>query len=90
MPPIPTYYRGHEAVASFLRRFPLTQAWKHRPTQANGQLAVGCYMYDPDQRAFLPHCIDVLTLTPEGDRISAVTAFLGADFPSFGLPVDVN
>jgi hypothetical protein len=47
-------------------------------------------MYDPAQQAFLPHCIDVLTLTPEGDRISAVTAFLGADFPSFGLPVDVN
>ena len=90
MPPIPTYYRGHEAVASFLRRFPLTQAWKHRPTQANGHLAVGCYMYDPDQQAFIPHCIDVLTLTPNGDRISAVTAFLGADFPSFGLPVDVN
>jgi RNA polymerase sigma-70 factor (ECF subfamily) len=90
MPPIPTYYRGHEAVASFLRRFPLTQAWKHRPTQANGHLAVGCYMYDPDQQAFLPHCIDVLTLTQDGDRISAVTAFLGADFPNFGLPVDVN
>ena len=88
MPPIPTYYRGHEAVASFLRRFPLTRSWKHLPTHANGQLAVGCYMYDHAQRAFLPHCIDVLTL--DGDRISAVTAFLGADFPSFGLPLDVG
>jgi RNA polymerase sigma-70 factor (ECF subfamily) len=88
MPPIPTYYRGHEAVASFLRRFPLTQAWKHRPTRANGHLAVGCYMYDRTRQAFLPHCIDVLTI--DGDRISAVTAFLGADLPSFGLPVEVG
>ena len=88
MPPIPTYYRGHEAVASFLSRFPLTQAWKHLPTRANGHLAIGCYIYDRTQHAFVPHCIDVLTL--QGEQISAVTAFLGADFPSFGLPVDVN
>jgi RNA polymerase sigma-70 factor (ECF subfamily) len=88
MPPIPTYYRGHEAVASFLSRFPLTRTWKHLPTRANGHLAIGCYMYDPAKGTFIPHCIDVLTLTPDGDRISAVTAFISADFPSFGLPVD--
>ena len=90
MPPIPTYFRGHEAVASFLRRMPLTRRWRHLPAQANGHLAVGCYMYDDPKEAFLPYCIDVLSLTPEGDRITAVTAFIGADFPSFGLPTDVN
>jgi RNA polymerase sigma-70 factor (ECF subfamily) len=88
MPPIPNYFRGHAAVASFLRRFPLTKSWMHRPTTVNGQLAIGCYMYDPTQRAYLPHCLDVLTL--RDDRISAVTAFLGTDFPRFGLPVNVG
>ncbi|WP_212516594.1 sigma-70 family RNA polymerase sigma factor [Actinospica acidithermotolerans] len=86
MPPVPTYFRGHEAIASFLSRYPLTRQWRHLPARANGHLAVACYMYDPGRQAFLPHCIDVLTL--RGDKISAVTAFLDADFEKFGLPVE--
>jgi RNA polymerase sigma-70 factor (ECF subfamily) len=53
------------------------------PTRANGQVAVGCYMWDGSRYA--PYVIDVLTL--DGDRIAAVTAFIDASlFVPFGLP----
>lgn len=99
MPPLASWYGGHEAVRAFLLRYPLTQRWKHLPTRANGQLAIGCYMYDADADDYLPHGIDVLTLS--GGKIAAVTAFLAADavpeappawltgddlFTRFGLP----
>jgi hypothetical protein len=44
------------------------------PTHANGQLAIGCYTWQDDEQAYLPFCVDVLTL--EGDRIKEVTAFI--------------
>ena len=99
MPPVPTWFRGHEAIREFLVRYPLTQRWKHQPTRASGQLAVGCYLFDQRKGWFAPAVIDVLTM--EGEKISAVTAFLadetlpphsggwvtGAElFARFGLP----
>jgi RNA polymerase sigma-70 factor (ECF subfamily) len=77
MPPVPTWFRGHQAIREFLVRYPLTQRWKHRPTRASGQLAVGCYLFDRETGRFTPTVIDVLTL--EGEKISAVTAFLAAE-----------
>ncbi len=44
------------------------------PTRANGQLAIGCYMWDEERGDYFAGAIDVLTL--RGDRIAAVTAFL--------------
>ena len=75
MPPLATWYRG-DRIPDFLRLGPLSGDWKwrHVPTHANGQLAVGCYTWDDDERAFMPFCVDVLTL--EGDRIKEVTAFI--------------
>jgi RNA polymerase sigma-70 factor, ECF subfamily len=94
MPPIPTWFRGHEALRQWLIRDPLSVRWRHRHTQANGQLAVGCYVYSDDAGDFLPTVIDVLTLS--GEQIAAVTAFIVADepdpagiFASFGLPARV-
>jgi RNA polymerase sigma-70 factor (ECF subfamily) len=105
MPPTPTWFRGHEAVRDFLVRFPLQRTWRHRISRANGQLALGCYLYDPEEAAFVPWVIDVLTLLPNG-KISAVTAFFGAEgvgpthnagwipgaelFVRFGLPTAVD
>jgi len=94
MPPMPTWFQGHDALRSWLTRDPLTQRWRHARTRANGQLAVGCYMYSADTGAYEPAVIDVLTLTTDG-QISAVTAFVLADglyadaaavFARFGLP----
>jgi RNA polymerase sigma-70 factor (ECF subfamily) len=75
MPPLATWYRG-DRIPDFLRLGPLSGdwRWRHIPTHANGQLAVGCYTWDDDQGAYLPFCVDVLTL--EGDRIKEVTAFI--------------
>jgi RNA polymerase sigma-70 factor, ECF subfamily len=90
MPPVLTWYQGHQAVRDFLVRYPLTGRWKHRPARANGQLAVGCYLFDEASNAFVPLVIDVLTL--RGDKIASVTAFHAADddviglFARFGLP----
>lgn len=95
MPPMPTWFRGHDALRRWLVRDPLPQRWRHAPTRANGQLAVGCYLYVADAGRFLPWVIDVLTLAPPGSaaEIAAVTAFVVADdpdpagvFAAFGLP----
>jgi len=102
MPPHTEWYRGHAALRQFLLRYPLTDRWRHWPAQANGQLAVACYLHDPVTGAYRPHGIDVLTL--RADKISAVTAFLAADTPPragawisgaelfarFGLPAELS
>jgi RNA polymerase sigma-70 factor, ECF subfamily len=85
MPPLPEWYAGHEAITGFLERGPMRRRWRHLATHANGQLAVGCYMWDDDAGTYAAQVIDVLTL--RGDRIEAITAFVDAElFASFGLP----
>jgi RNA polymerase sigma-70 factor, ECF subfamily len=74
MPPMPTWYRGKEAIAGFLSGFAFQHTWRHVPTSANGQPAVGCYRWVEEEGAFVGEVIDVLTL--DGDRILAVTGFV--------------
>jgi RNA polymerase sigma-70 factor, ECF subfamily len=92
MPPIPNWFTGHDALRGWLVRDPLPLRWRHHPTMVNGQLATGCYLFDQRAGDFLPHVIDVLTLSPDG-KIAAVTAFLVTEdrnpeefFAAFGLP----
>jgi RNA polymerase sigma-70 factor, ECF subfamily len=92
MPPIPSWFTGHADLRRWLVRDPLPLRWRHHPTTANGQLAVGGYLFDADAGDFVPHVIDVLTLSPEG-KITAVTAFFATEgrdpvefFAAFGLP----
>jgi RNA polymerase sigma-70 factor, ECF subfamily len=73
MPPCPAWYRG-EALATFLAEYPLRERWRHVPARANGQVAVGCYMWDDERDGYFAAVLDVLTL--RGDRVAAVTAFL--------------
>jgi RNA polymerase sigma-70 factor, ECF subfamily len=72
MPPCPMWFRGIETVSAFLTDYPLNERWRHIPTRANGQLAVGCYMWDGEKYAAA--VLDVLTL--RGDKVADVTAFL--------------
>jgi RNA polymerase sigma-70 factor, ECF subfamily len=74
MPPLPGWYRGHEAVAAFLTDYPMRERWRHVPTRANGQLAVGCYMWNEERESYVAAVLDVLTL--RGARIAEVTGFL--------------
>jgi RNA polymerase sigma-70 factor, ECF subfamily len=86
MPPLPSWYRGREAVAVFLRGVPLGGAkrWRLIPARANGQLAFGKYIWDDERHAFMPHGVNVLTL--RGAQIEEITAFLTPDaFRQFGL-----
>ena len=75
MPPVPNWFTGHDALRAWLVKDPLPLRWRHHPTTVNGQLAVGGYLFDQDAGDFVPHVIDVLTLSPYG-KIAAVTAFL--------------
>ncbi len=74
MPPMPGWYRGDEAIAAFLAEYPCRERWRHVPTSANGQAAVGCYMWDPERGSYVAGVLDVLTL--RGSEIVAVTGFV--------------
>jgi RNA polymerase sigma-70 factor, ECF subfamily len=80
MPPLASWYGGpvggRAEVEEWLRSAPLNGEWqwRHRPSSANGQLAVGTYTWVESAGCFLPFSLDVLTLAE--DRISEVTAFV--------------
>jgi RNA polymerase sigma-70 factor (ECF subfamily) len=104
MPPAPTWFQGLPSIREWLVRGPLPLRWRHQPARSNGQLAVGCYIFNQDKGSYLPAVIDVLTLA--GGKISAVTAFVAADaadlpqdsgreygeelFARFGLPAQLT
>jgi len=104
MPPLPSWYRGTAAIAGFLRQFGFNERWRHRPTSANGQPALGCYTLDPATRTWVPSALAVLSLREE--RVAEVDYFLTAEllgrwgdastaggvemFARFGLPASVS
>jgi RNA polymerase sigma-70 factor (ECF subfamily) len=90
MPPLATWYRGREAVAAFLRRWPMVSGarWRLVPARANGQLAFGHYSWDAEQDRFMPHGVDVLTL--RGEHIEEITIFRTPEaLGRFGLPAEI-
>ncbi|MGI5126779.1 sigma-70 family RNA polymerase sigma factor [Pseudonocardia sp. CA-107938] len=85
MPPLTSWFRGAEQISGFLARGPHRVTWKHVPTRANGQLAVGCYIRSEETGRYEGKVLDVLTL--DGERIAAVTAFIDPSlFAAFELP----
>ncbi len=72
MPPCQMWFRGIETVSAFLTDYPLQERWRRIPTRANGQLAVGGYVWDGERYAAA--VLDVITL--RGDKVMDVTAFL--------------
>jgi RNA polymerase sigma-70 factor, ECF subfamily len=91
MPPLPSWYRGREAVAAFLNAEVLSsdKRWRVVPARANGQLAFGNYRWDEERETFKPRSISVLTLGREG--IAEITTFIGPELiPSFGLPDEIE
>jgi RNA polymerase sigma-70 factor, ECF subfamily len=97
MPPMPTWYRGREAVAVFLRDVAFAGRWtgsefaagRRRVRlvrgRASGQPALGAYGWDGEREAYLPYALQVLTL--RGDRIADVTGFVVPSLlPRMGLP----
>jgi RNA polymerase sigma-70 factor (ECF subfamily) len=100
MPPMPTWYRGHEAITVFLRDFAFAGPWtgdrfesgRRRVRllrgRASGQVALGAYGWDEERGAYVPYALQVLTL--RGDRIVDVTGFVTpAALPAVGLPAEL-
>jgi hypothetical protein len=88
MPPAPHEYRGHAAIADFLRAsfgYRGNKVVRLLPTAANGQPAFGGYLAASPDSVATPGGLFVLTVA--GDRLSAVTRFhLDELYPRFGLP----
>jgi RNA polymerase sigma-70 factor, ECF subfamily len=93
MPPLPTWYRGREAISDFLESVALSREkrWRLVPVRANGQLAFGKYIWDEGRGTFSAHSISVLSLDGEGERIDEFTTFLDAELlPRFGLSAEIE
>jgi RNA polymerase sigma-70 factor, ECF subfamily len=91
MPPLPHWYRGLDAVMDFAVRVPLTGCgtWQHRPAGANGQPAVGCYLWNDEAGRYVGWSINVLTVRDE--KIAEVTSFVGPEhFTLLGLPLTLS
>jgi RNA polymerase sigma-70 factor, ECF subfamily len=76
MPPLASWYRGHEAIRGFLRNGPLSGhfQWRHLHARANGQVASAAYTWHPEEGTYRPFAVDVLTL--EGTKIKEITSFI--------------
>jgi RNA polymerase sigma-70 factor, ECF subfamily len=76
MPPLASWFGGHESIRTFLEGWPMSGTWRWRPipTRANGQPAIAYYIWDEDERAYMPFALNVLTF--RGDKISDVVAFV--------------
>jgi RNA polymerase sigma-70 factor, ECF subfamily len=76
MPPLATWFRGHEEIAIFLAMGPLSGnfRWRRLAAHANGQVAIAAYTWQDGEGAFVPFALDVLTF--EGELIKEVTAFI--------------
>jgi RNA polymerase sigma-70 factor (ECF subfamily) len=103
MPPHPNWYQGHPAIEVFQEGDVSQVRWRHRTTSANGQLAIGGYIFDRERGTYVGAVIDVLTL--RDGLIESITAFFSAegldrtgtndgyvdavDFARFDLPAEL-
>jgi RNA polymerase sigma-70 factor (TIGR02960 family) len=88
MPPSTLEYQGRFLIGSFLREntnWRRGRRYRLLPTRANTQPAFATYRTDP--QAPIAHATGLVVLTLEGDRIAAITQFMGPSILSrFGLP----
>ncbi len=76
MPPLRSWFHGHEAIRAFLAGAPLSGQWRWRAlrARANGQEALAFYSWDPGSETYQRFALNVLTL--RDGKIAAVDAFL--------------
>jgi RNA polymerase sigma-70 factor (ECF subfamily) len=76
MPPLASWYRGREGIATWATAAPLSGDWRWRTVfvRANGQPALGFYAWNAEDEGYRPFALNVLTL--RGAQISDVTAFI--------------
>jgi len=86
MPPMPTWYDGREAIATFHSEqvFPAGE-WRLVPVGVNRQPAVAIYLKRPGEAEHRALAFDLLRM--EEGLVAEITAFvLPQLFPAFGLP----
>ena len=93
MPPLPSWFSGHEAIRTFISTTILagkaSGRWRLLPVRANGSPGFGFYMRDEKTGTYGAYAIQVLGF--EGELLSDVTTFGYPQlFPFFGLPAEVR
>jgi len=96
MPPIPSWYRGREAIRAYLLAFVfpsgVQKRWRVYPTRANGQPAFVLYRADEAKGSYRAFSVETVTLddTRLPRQIAEVTAFLDPSLvTSFGFPLQL-
>lgn len=76
MPPLASWFGGHDDIREWLRTSPLQGIWKWKqlPCKVNGQAATAAYTWSDEDNCFVPFSINVLTF--EGDKIKEVVSFI--------------
>jgi RNA polymerase sigma-70 factor (ECF subfamily) len=87
MPPYPNWWHGRDKVARFIAGTGKPDL-RHLRTRANGQPAIGWYIWSPDRNAYTAAALEVLDI--EDHRVNHITAFaVPALFARFGLPAEL-
>ncbi len=85
MPPLPSWFAGRDAIAVFFADLMPRYRWRMLPARANGQPAVGNYVWDDERGLYVATVLDVLEL--RAGTISGVTSFVSSSvFAPLGLP----
>jgi RNA polymerase sigma-70 factor, ECF subfamily len=93
MPPLPTWYRGREAIHAFIATRLLAARGVRRryiPARANGQPAMAIYHRSDGGEAYRAVGLQVLTIEESVWQIAQVTTFLKPElFSRFALAVEL-
>ena len=87
MPPIPGWFQGRAAIATFFRTtvFTFPGKWRLLPTRANASPAFGLYRWQADTGVYQLYSLLVLSIV--GEQIASIDAFLDLHSLSvFSLP----
>ena len=75
MPPLPTWLRGRDDIATFMTGRIFRSTWRFEVTSASGQPAMVGRRRDPGSGRYELGTLTVFTF--EGELVSAITAFMG-------------
>jgi RNA polymerase sigma-70 factor (ECF subfamily) len=85
MPPHPNWFEGRDTIGAFIASFLDTVSLRWIETRANGQPAIGWYLWDDGEQRFTAAAIEVYSFT--GERFAQIAAFPSSElFERFGLP----
>jgi RNA polymerase sigma-70 factor (ECF subfamily) len=88
MPPYPNWWRGRDAIIAFITSSAQPDL-RHLVTRANGQPAIGWYIWTEDTRTYAPAALEVLDI--EGAHVKEITAFaFPRIFTRFGLAAELH